>query len=261
VFARESTGVVVAPVAVITGASSGFGAATARRLAGKGWHCVLLARRLDRLEAIASEIDGEGIRCDVGDRLEVERVAGEILARHPQIKLLVNNAGIPGRGDYVELEPERIEEVTRVNYLGCVWCLRAFLPGLEAAQPAHVVNVASVAGTIAWGAGPYTASKHALVAFSRTTAASLRRRGIHVHTVNPGFADTEGFPQKDVRRIPLLGRSVLSADDVAEKIVVAVEDDRTEIFVPWWYRGAAIAQAVAPGTVARLIGRLPGRRR
>jgi short-subunit dehydrogenase len=124
-----------------------------------------------------------------------------------------------------------------------------------------VVNVASVAGTVAWGAGPYTASKHALVAFSRTTAASLRRHGIHVHTVNPGFAETEGFPQAQVRRVPLFGRSVLSADEVAEKIVSAVEDDRAEVFVPWWYRLVAIAQAVAPGTAARVVGRTPGRRR
>ena len=248
-------------VAVITGASSGFGAATARRLAGKGWHCVLLARRLDRLEVLAGEIGGEAIRCDVGDRLEVERVAGEILERHPQITLLVNNAGIPGRGDFVDLDPERIEQVTRVNYLGAVWCLRAFLPGLEAARPSHVVNVASVAGTVAWGAGPYTASKHALVAFSRTTAASLRRHGISVHTVNPGFAETEGFPQAAVRRVPVFGRSVLDADHVARTIVSAVEDDRTEVFTPWWYRLVAIAQALAPGTAARVIGRTHGRRR
>ena len=246
---------------MITGASAGFGAATARRLAAKGWRCVLLARRLDRLEALADEIGGEAARCDVGDRLLVERVAGEILARHPAIALLVNNAGMPGRGDFVTLDPERIEEVTRVNYLGAVWCLRAFLPGLEAAKPSHVVNVASVAGTVAWGAGPYTASKHALVAFSRTTAASLRRRGIHVHTINPGFAETETFPQADVRRTPLLGQTVLTADEVADTIVSAVENDRTEVFVPWWYRLVAIAQALAPGTAARVIARTPGRRR
>jgi short-subunit dehydrogenase len=251
--------VLARPVAVVTGASAGFGAATARVLARKGWHCVLLARRLDRLEALAAEIDGEPARCDVGDRLEVERVASEILERHPAIRLLVNNAGMPGRGDFVELDPERIEQVTRVNYLGAVWCLRAFLPGLEAARPAHVVNVASVAGTVAWGAGPYTASKHALVAFSRTTAASLRRRGIHVHTVNPGFAETETFPQKDIRRIRVLGRYVLTADEVAEKIVQAVEEDRVEMFVPWWYRTAAIAQAFFPGTFARVLARLPAR--
>ena len=201
------------------------------------------------------------MRCDVADREEVERVAAEILERRPAIALLVNNAGVPGRGDFVDLPAERIELVTRVNYLGAVWCLRAFLPGLEAGRPSHVVNVASVAGTVAWGAGPYTASKHALVAFSRTTAASLRKHGIHVHTVNPGFAETEGFPQADVRRVPLFGRSVLGAEDVARTIVSAVEDDRTEIFTPWWYRLVAVAQAVAPGTSARVIGRLPGRRR
>ena len=247
---------------MITGASSGFGAATARRLAASGWRCVLLARRLDRLEALAAEIGGEAERCDVSNRDEVDGVAAEVTARHPQVKLLVNNAGMPGRGSFADADPDRIEQVVRVNYLGLVWCLRAFMPALEAARPSHVVNVASVAGTVAWpAAGPYAASKHAAVAFSRTSAAELRPRGIHVHTVNPGFAETEGFPQHDVKRIPVLGRFVLTADDVAEKIVAAVEDDRVETFVPPWYRVAAAVQALFPGLLARVLSRAPTRRR
>ena len=139
-----------------------------------------------------------------------------MLERHPQVKLLVNNAGIPARATFLDGDPERIEQVMRTNYLGGVWCLRAFLPGLEAARPSDVVNVVSVAGTVAFPpSGPYSASKHAQLAFSRATSASLRRRGISVHTVNPGFVETEGFPQRAVLRSPFFRRTVLEPEDVA----------------------------------------------
>ena len=90
-----------------------------------------------------------------------------------------------------------IERLIRINYLGGVWVLRAFLPGLRAAAPADVVNIVSVSGVVAGPpSGPYSASKHAQLAFSRTVAAELRGEGIRVHTVKPGFTETEGFPQK-----------------------------------------------------------------
>ncbi len=135
------------PVAVVTGGSSGIGAAVARLLAEKGWHCVLVARNEERLAAVADEIGGEYEVCDVGDREAVERMAAEVGKRHPAVKLLVNNAGISSRGKgFVETDPEWIEQLLRINLLGAVWCLRAFLPALEADKPSHVVNVASVAG-------------------------------------------------------------------------------------------------------------------
>ena len=240
------------PVAVVTGGSSGIGAAIARKLADSGWRCVLVARGEERLRAVAGELDAEWEVCDVGNREAVERTAGAIRGRHPAIKLLVNNAGIPGRGGFLRLEPERIEEVTRTNYLGGVWCLRALLPALEAAAPAHVVNVASVAGTVAAGsAGPYTASKHAQLAFSRAVQRELRPRGIRVHTVLPGFVETEGFPQRARFSDTLVRRLVMEPEVVAERVLDAVERDRSEVFVPGWYRIAPLAQALAPGLVAR----------
>ena len=240
------------PVAVVTGGSSGIGAAIARKLADSGWRCVLVARGKERLRTVAGELDAEWEVCDVGDREAVERTARAIRGRHPAIKLLVNNAGIPGRGGFLRLEPERIEEVTRTNYLGGVWCLRALLPALEAAAPAHVVNVASVAGTVAAGsAGPYTASKHAQLAFSRAVQRELRPRGIRVHTVLPGFVETEGFPQRARFSDTLVQRLVMQPEVVAERILDAVERDRSELFVPGWYRIAPLAQALAPGLVAR----------
>jgi len=243
------------PLAVVTGASSGIGAAVARALRGRGWDCVLVARREERLRPLAEELGAEWELCDVGDRESVEHTAAAIVERHPRVSLLVNNAGVPGRGGFLRTSPERIEEVTRTNYLGGVWCLRAFLPALEAAAPSDVVNVVSVAGTVAVGsAGPYTASKHAQLAFSRSVSAELRPRGIRVHTILPGFVETEGFPQRE-RFGPRVSSLVVEPELVAERLLDAVEHNRREVFVPRWYRIAPLAQALAPGLVARVAAR------
>jgi short-subunit dehydrogenase len=217
---------------------------------------VLLARREDRLRALTAELGAEFEVCDVGRRDEVERVAAAVTERHPRIQLLVNNAGIPGRAGFATIDPERLEEVLRVNYLGAVWCLRAFLPALEAAGRADVVNIVSVAGAVAFApAGPYSASKHAQLAFSRASAAELRARGIHVHTVSPGFVETEGFPQATTLRSAILRRLVVGPERVAQHVLKVIERDKRETFVPRWYRATAVAQALAPGIVARLSAR------
>jgi NAD(P)-dependent dehydrogenase (short-subunit alcohol dehydrogenase family) len=243
------------PLAVLTGGSSGIGAAIARALRARGWDCVLLARSEERLRATAEEVGAEWEVCDVGDREAVERVAAGIVERHPRVSLLVNNAGIPGRGGFLRSTPERIEEVTRTNYLGGVWCVRAFLPALEAAAPSDVVNVVSVAGTVTAGSGgPYTASKHAQLAFSRSIAAELRPRGVRVHTVLPGFVETPGFPQRS-RFDARLGTLIAEPELVAERVLSAIDGDRREVFVPRWYRVAPLAQALVPGLVARFATR------
>jgi NAD(P)-dependent dehydrogenase (short-subunit alcohol dehydrogenase family) len=172
------------------------------------------------------------------------------------VNLLVNNAGIPARASFLDGDPERIERVVRTNYLGGVWCLRAFLPGLEAARPSDVVNVVSVAGTVAFPpSGPYSASKHAQLAFSRAVSASLRSRGIRVHTVNPGFVETEGFPQRNVLDSAFFRRTVLDPEDVARHIVELVGGPPRETTIPRWYRWPGALQALAPNVVARLVAR------
>jgi len=246
-------------VAVVTGASSGIGEATARALTAGGWHCVLVARREDRLRALADELGGEIELCDVGDRDAVEALAVRVLERHPSIHLLVSNAGMPARGTYLKVDLDLVERVTQVNYLGGVWCARAFMPGLEAAAPkggAHIVNVVSVAGTVSFApAGAYAASKHAQLAFSRSLSAALRGSGIAVHSILPGFVETEGFPQKDVLKSRLLRKFVIEPEDVADAILKAIEKGKSESVVPWFpYRLVGIAQAVAPGVVARFVG-------
>jgi uncharacterized protein len=246
-------------VAVVTGASSGIGEATARALAARGWHCVLVARREELLSTLAHELGGEVELCDIGDRKAVAALAARVLERHPAIHLLVNNAGMPARGTFLRADLDLIERVMRVNYLGGVWCVRAFMPGLEAAGAtggAHVVNMVSVAGTVSFApAGGYAASKHAQLAFSRSLAAALRGTGIAVHSILPGFVETEGFPQKNVLRSRLLQRFVIEPEDVAEAVVKAIERGKAETVVPWFpYRLVGIAQAVVPGIVGRFVG-------
>jgi NAD(P)-dependent dehydrogenase (short-subunit alcohol dehydrogenase family) len=248
--------VTVGRVAVVTGASSGIGAEIARLLAARGDLCVLVARRADRLQALAEELGGEAEPCDVSDRAAVDAVAERILERHPRIDVLVNNAGIPGRTSFVGGDPDVIERLIRINYLGGVWCLRAFLPGLLAAAPSDVVNVVSVSGVVAGPpSGPYSASKHAQLAFSRTVAAELRRERIRVHTVKPGFTETEGFPQswlpKRVQRV------VIGPQDVAAHVLRSLEEGRGETTVPWYYGPVGALQDVMPNVFTRVLGRLP----
>jgi hypothetical protein len=247
-------------VAVVTGGSSGIGAATARTLAARGWQCVLVARGAERLEAVAAEIGAQAEVCDVSDRAQVEDLAARIGERHTVVGLLVNNAGFTGRRGFLELDSEDIESIVDTVYLGSVWCVRALLPLLEAGRPSHVVNVVSVAGMFAHGSsGPYTAAKHAQLAFSRSIRAELATRGVRVHTVNPGPVETPGFPQRHLLSRRFGSRLVLQPERIAETIVRAVERDRAEIVVPRYLRVAGAVQALAPGTLARLSTRVRGR--
>jgi uncharacterized protein len=232
-------------IAVVTGASSGIGAEIARALAKRDWHCVLLARREDRLRTLAEEIAGEYEVCDVTDRAAVDAVA----TRHPRIDLLVNNAGVPARASFLEGD---VETALRTNYLGGIWCVRAFLPALEATAPSDIVDIVSVAGTVALPAsGPYAASKHAQLAFSRALAAELRGRDIRVHTVKPGFVETEGFPQSWLPRPAR--RLVVGPERIAAHVIDSLERGRGETTVPRYYAVAGIIQAVAPNLVARVL--------
>jgi hypothetical protein len=246
-------------IAVVTGASSGIGEATARALAEKGWRCILVARREDRLQALAASIGGEVELCDVADPIAVAEMGRRILERHPEVHLLLNNAGMPARGTFLDVDLELVERVIDVNYLGGVYCTRALLPGLRAAArggEAHIVNLVSVAGSVAFApAGAYAASKHAQLAFSRSLTAALRGTGIRVHGVLPGFVETEGFPQRGVLESRLLGRFVIDPPRVAKAVIRAVERNKTEIVVPWFpYRIVSMLQTISPRVMSMMVG-------
>ncbi len=217
---------------------------------------MLVARREEQLRELAGEIDGEVEVCDVSDREAVDALAARVRERHPALGLLVNNAGVGARGDFLTSEPERIEQVIRTNYLGSVWCLRAFLPALEAGTPSHVVNIVSVAGTVALGSsGPYAASKHAqlaFLAFNRGAAAPARRARPHGET---GLRRDAGLPAARA-----LAQSRLAADrDRAGRRRAArlevLASGKVETTVPRWYRVASILQALSPALLVRALGR------
>ena len=244
-------------VAVVTGASSGIGEATARLLADRGWHCVLVARRVERLRALADETGGDVEPCDIGDRAAVEALAARVLERHPSVQALVNNAGMPARKPFPDVDLDLVEEVARVNYLGGVWMTLALLPGLRAAAAesrAHIVNVASVAGAVASApSGAYTAAKHAQLAFSRSLQATLRGSGIAVHSILPGFVETDGFPQRALLEHRFMRRIVVQPEEVAAAIAGCLERRGREVVVPWFpYRPVTLLYGVAPGLMAKL---------
>jgi short-subunit dehydrogenase len=229
-------------VAVVTGASSGFGELTSRLLAKEGASVVLAARRVERLEALAAEIEGRGgrglaVRCDVTEVADLQALRDRVGEAFGRCDVLINNAGIPGGGRFEDLSLEQIERVIQVNLLGVLFCTKAFLPMMLEQGAGHIVNVGSLAGRYAApGASVYSASKHGVVAFSEALYYELAPRGILVTSVNPGFAATEGFPQG--RLPPAL---VMPAEKVARVIVQVVKDGKApEVSVP---RGMSLWQA------------------
>jgi len=207
--------------AVITGASSGIGAATARALAAEGYRTVLAARRLDRLEALADEIDGEAIELDVTDPDSVAALAERV----ETCEVLVNNAGgALGRDPVAEADEEQWRWMYEANVLGTMRMTRALLPRLIESGDGHVVTVTSIAAieTYPGGAG-YNAAKHAQRATLRVLRRELLGRPVRVTEIAPGMVETEfslvrfGGDEEAARRV-YEGLRPLDAEDVAECI-------------------------------------------
>jgi short-subunit dehydrogenase len=223
-------------VAVVTGASSGIGEATAIELARRGARVVLAARRIERLEAIAVQIERAGgtalaLACDVEDRDRLKALPTVVREAFGPTDILINNAGVPGKGIFMDHSSEDLERIVRVNVLGVMHGTRAFLPGMLERGHGHIVNVASLAGRFAApGASVYCATKHAVVAFSEALNYEVAERGVLVTSVNPGFVETESFPQAKMDP-----RFVLSMDKVSGAIVRVLRDDiAPEYSVPRW---------------------------
>ena len=243
-------------VAVVTGASSGIGEATARALSREGLRLVLAARREDRLRALAEELGGETlpVRCDVTLKKDLRALVAATEERFGRCDILINNAGVPGRGRFAEVELAQLDAVTSTNYLGVVWATKLFLPMLLEAR-GHVVNVASLAGLFALpGAEAYAASKHAVVALSESLGLT-HGDALKVTAVCPGFVDTEGFPQPGRPRpvtVPL--------DAVAEGIIDVLRRGRVGmVAIPTWPGPMSAIQRLAPSLYRRAVRRGVGR--
>jgi NAD(P)-dependent dehydrogenase (short-subunit alcohol dehydrogenase family) len=234
-------------VAVVTGASSGIGEAIARRLAGGGMSVVAVARRAERLAALAQRDQRiVPFPADVTRRTAVAALADHVAAEHGRCDVLVNNAGIPGgqfRG------PDDLDDVVRtmqVNFMGTVNCIAMFRDLLVASAPSHVINVASVAGKIGSGRPGYAASKFATVGFSEALNMAWARDGITITQLNPGLTATEGFPQTQALQSPY-ARLVARPEDVADAVVDVLVRRPRERTVPRWYRGLVVLRHVVPG--------------
>jgi NADP-dependent 3-hydroxy acid dehydrogenase YdfG len=212
-------------VAVVTGASSGIGAATARSLAAAGFEVVAAARRLQRLEPLAEEIGGRALRLDVTDPDSVAELAREV----PDAAVLINNAGgALGLGPVAEANVEEWRQMYESNVLGVMRVTKALLPALERSGNGFVVIVGSVAGVEVYpGGAGYTAAKHAANAIARTLRLELFGKPIRVSEVAPGMVETEFSLVRfggDERRADAVyeGTTPLSGEDVADAIAYVV---------------------------------------
>jgi short-subunit dehydrogenase len=249
-------------VVVVTGASAGIGEATALAFARAGSKVVLAARRLERLDELAGRIEAEGgaalaVRCDVTDPDQVGSLPAVVDGAFGRCDVLVNNAGIPGGGAFVDLSLEQIERVVRVNLLGVLYGSRAFLPGMMRRGRGHIVNVASVAGRFAVpGASVYSATKHGVVAFSEALSFEAELGGVLVTAVNPAFAATEGFPQSHLPR-----SIVMRPERVAAGIVKVVREGISpEYTIPRWVSPLQAFRVLAPPLYRWGVRRVRGSR-
>ncbi len=211
-------------LAVVTGASSGIGAATARHLAREGFEVVCAARRADRIEALAAEIGGRAVVCDV---TSPESVAGLAAAVGPRLDVLVNNAGGAfGLSPVAEADADEWRRMYDVNVLGLMQVTKALLPALVASGAGVIVNVGSTAGRIAYeGGAGYTAAKHGTKVVTETLRLELFDQPVRVCEVAPGMVRTDEFALTrfggDQARADAVYAGVaepLVADDVADAI-------------------------------------------
>lgn len=232
-------------VAVVTGASSGIGEASARALADAGMYVVAAARRLERLEALARAYPRmRPFKADVTSEEDVTALAAFVGEEFGACHALVNNAGISGSRRFRGTEDvDDVRRVMDVNFLGTVRCTGAFADLLFASAPARVVNVASVAGKLGVGPPGYHASKFAAVGFSEALGLQWARSRVTVTQLNPGFIRTEGFPQDDLRGP--LRRLVGEPQQVADALVDCVRRGPRERTVPRWYRPLVVLRHLA----------------
>ena len=211
-------------IAVVTGASSGIGAASARALAAEGFRVVCAARRTERIEALADEIGGVAVTCDVTDP---EAVAALAEAAGPRVEVLVNNAGGALGTESVEgAVVEKWRQMYEMNVIGTLQVTQALLPALEASGSGVVINVGSIAGHLTYeGGAGYTAAKHALVALTETLRLELWDRPVRITEIAPGMVQTEGFSlvrfdgdQEKADKVYAGVRGPLVAQDVAEAV-------------------------------------------
>jgi len=221
-------------IAVVTGASSGIGAATARALAERGATVVAVARRKDRLDEVVEACrhftgDSTAHPGDVSDRAFADEVISDAAARFGRVDIVVNNAGISPGEDVVTRAVDDAERIMAVNFFGAIYFAGAALPGMVERRKGSIVNVTSVSGYVpAPGEPAYGASQAALSRWSHGVAIDLHDTGVHVGVLSPGPIDTEIWDHTggsyDGKLYP--------AEVVSSGVVHMIEKELTQVTVP-----------------------------
>jgi short-subunit dehydrogenase len=245
-------------VALVTGASSGIGEATARRLSREpGAELILVARREDRLRTLVEALPCKAsyVAADLTEENAPQRVRAHVEEHGGILSLLVNNAGASWRGTFAEGGHANVQRHMELNFDAVVRLTEALLPALRASAPSAIVNVASTAGRVArGGTGSYSASKFALIGWTDSLYLEERSAGVHVGMVLPGFIATEGFPATELREKILTRWMVSKPEKVAEAIFETGPGGKAERYVPRGYALAAVARILAPSLVRRVLG-------
>jgi short-subunit dehydrogenase len=245
-------------VVLVTGASSGIGAATAKAMARKGGRVLLLARNQIALEKVASDISANGREArvypvDLTDAEAVIQSANRVTAEVGTPDIVINNAGA-GRWLFTEeTAPSEAVEMMAVPYFAAFFVTRAFLPGMLRRNSGYIVNVTSAAAFVSWpGAAGYTAARWAVRGFTEALRADLYGTGIKVALYASGVVRTPYFEHNPgaEERIPKMARYIpdLTAEQAANAIVQGVEQNKREIVVPSMLRLLRTVRAVAPHT-------------
>jgi NADP-dependent 3-hydroxy acid dehydrogenase YdfG len=215
-------------VTVITGASSGMGAAMARRFAACGSRVVLAARRFERLEALADEIGQAGgtalaVRCDVSQWPQVESLVAQALDRFGQIDVMINNAGFGYLRTLAKTPVERIDSQIDVNFKGVCYGCKAVLNHMIQRRSGHIINTGSVGSVRHYPTlAVYVGAKHAVLGFSRSLYEEVREHGIRVNVLCPGAVNTEFLQVAGFREIPWPADGMIQATDIAELALACV---------------------------------------
>jgi short-subunit dehydrogenase len=237
-------------VAIITGASSGIGEATARRLAREpGMELILVARREDLLAALAGELGATYVAADVTAPDAPARIADHLRDHHGgALHLLVNNAGAAWRGQFADVGYENVRKTMDLNFDAVVRVTEALLPMLRASAPSSIVNIGSTAGRVARaGSAAYSASKFALGGWTDGLHLEEKPHGVHVGLVLPGFIKTEGFPGNE------LPKWLPSTPDKVADAIVDCWHGKAERYVPRAYWLAAYLRIAAPRLTRRVL--------
>ena len=246
---------------LITGASSGIGKQTAIEFAKQGANIILVARRKEKLDEIATQLEKFNIitfvcQCDVSDKAQVKEMSKNVLEKFDSIDVLVNNAGFAIYGSVKELSIDEIESQMETNYFGMMYCIKNFLPSMLDKKSGHIVNVASVAASFGLpGIASYCASKFAMLGFSEGLKHELHGTGVGVTVVSPIMVRTDFFDHPSFEKMPKYSPTSLSSKTVAKAILKASNSPRLEIIVPSVVRSAVWLKHTFPYFINPILGK------